>query len=255
MKIKSTFLEGFGASFASFKLIRKNKSILFFYIIPFLLNIIILSVLLYLAWTNIAPFLKSYLAGDAWYLKLLNALIAPILLVFLLFITVTVYGFLGNILCSPFLNTLSQKTQETISGKKNQDPFSFKGFFENFIRTFKNFFKMLLIIIIVSLFSMFLLFIPVVGAALYSVIGYITTSFLTGLQFIEYPLEREKYTFRQKLRIAWKFKYSVIGLGMSFLIVSKTIILGFLGINMGVMGGAIIFENNIKPTLSTDEAE
>ena len=255
MKIKSTFLEGFGASFASFRLIGKNKSILFFYIIPFLLNIIILSLLVYLAFSNIAPFLRNYLTGDAWYIRLLNTLIAPILLMLLFFITVIVYGFLGNILCSPFLNTLSQKTQEIISGKKYHESFSFKGFLQNFTRTFKNFFKMLLIIIIVSLFSMLLLFIPVVGAVLYSIIGYITSSFILGLQFIEYPLEREKYTFTQKLRIAWKFRYSVIGLGMSFLIVSTIPILGFLGINMGVMGGAIIFEKNILSTPLIDKTE
>ena len=250
VKIKSSFIGGFGASFASFKFIRKNKSILFFYIIPFLLNILILSLLLYLAWINIFPFLKNHLTGDAWYFTFLKPLLVPILLIFLFFITTVVYGFIGNILCSPFLNALSQKTQEIISGKKNDKPLSLKDSLEDFTRTFKNFFKMFFVIIIVYILSLFLLLIPLIGAMIYSMIGYFITSFILGLQFLDYPLDRRKYTFKEKLKIVWKFKYSTIGLGISYLIVSMIPIFGFLGINMCIMGASSIFEKNISPALS-----
>jgi len=250
---KSYLFEGFGASLASFRVIRENKSVLIFYVIPFLLNIIILSVLMYLAFTNIAPLLKNYLAGDAWYIRFLNTLITPILLAFLFVITTMVYGFTGNVLCSPFLDKLSQKTQEAISNNKVYVPFSSKCFSENLLRTSKNLVKMFILIIIISIVSMFLLVIPVVGAALYSVCGYFTTSFILGLQFLDYSLERRKYTFIEKLKITWKFRYPAIGLGLSFLIISMIPILGFLGINTGVMGASIIFEKNIAPTLLEEE--
>ena len=246
---KSSLVEGVGASLASFKIIRENKSILFFYIIPFLLNIILLSALIYLTFVNIVPMLQNYFDGDAWYIKLLYKLIKPILLILLLFITTMIYGFVGNILCSPFLDTLSQKTQETVSGTKINIPFSLKRSSENIIRTFKNLFKMLALVAIVSLLSMLFIPIPVIGHVFYSALGYITASFILGLQFLDYPLERKRYTFIEKLKITWKFKYAAIGLGLSFLIVSMIPILGFLGINMGVMGASIIFEKNISSTL------
>jgi CysZ protein len=260
IKIKSAFLKGFWVSFASFGLMGKNKSILLFYIVPFLLNIFLLSAFIYLAFTNIAPLLRDVLSGNEEYHRILNALLAvlnflitPILLLFLLYLATVAYGFIGNILCSSFLDKLSQKTQETVSGRKIDTPFSLKyfpkRFEENFIRTFKNFFKMLALVITISLLSMFLLLIPIIGAILYSALGYITTSFILGLQFMDYPLNRKKYTFGEKLKIAWKFKYTTIGLGMSFLIISMIPILGYLGINMCVMGASIIFEKDISATL------
>ena len=253
VKFKSNFLRGFWISFASFGLMRKNKSILFFYIVPFLLNIILLSGVIYLAFINIAPLLKGFLDGETWYLRVLNTLITPVIFLFLLYIATVVYGFIGNILCSSFLDKLSQKTQEIVSGNKIDKSFSLKHFpkrfEENFIRTFKNFFKMLALLIIVYLLSAFLLFIPLIGSILYSAIGYLTTSFILGLQFLDYPLNRNKYTFGEKLKVAWKFKYTTMGLGVSFLIVSMLPILGYLGINMCVMGASMIYEKNISSTL------
>ena len=258
VKIKSAFLKGFWASFASFRLMRKNKSIVLFYIIPFLLNIILLSILIFLALTNIAPLLREFLAGDAWYLKLLNALITPILFLFLIYIATVVYGFVGNILCSPFLDTLSQKTQEIVSGKKIDDSYPLKQFpkrfKDNLARTFANFFKMLALLLAIYILSLFLLLIPLAGPILYSAIGYITASFILGLQFLDYSLERRQYTFGEKLKIAWKFKYSTIGLGASFLIVSMIPVLGFLGINMCVMGASTIYERNIASALLEHDA-
>jgi CysZ protein len=253
---KSSLLEGFKASLGSFKIIGKNKSILFFYIIPFLLNIILLSVLMYLAFVNIAPWLKGYLTGDAWYIKLLSVLITPILLLLLFFFTTIIYGFIGNILCSPFLDILSQKTQKAISDRIDDEPFSFKRFLGDIVRTIKNLFKMIGVIILASILPLFLLLIlPPIGPALYTLCCYFTTSLVLGLQFLDYPLERKRYSFTEKFKITWKFRYSAIGLGLSFLIVSMVPILGFLGINMCVMGATIIFEKDIVPTLKKYEIE
>ena len=265
---KSSLLEGFKASLGSFKIIGKNKSLLFFYIIPFLLNIILLSVLMYLAFVNIYPFLKSsldnlFLSGDAWYvtvsnifLKTLIFLIKPFLIIIMFYFTTIIYGFIGNILCSPFLDMLSQKTQKVISDRIDDEPFSFKRFLGDIVRTIKNLFKMIGVIILASILPLFLLLIlPPIGPALYTLCCYFTTSLVLGLQFLDYPLERKRYSFTEKFKITWKFRYSAIGLGLSFLIVSMVPILGFLGINMCVMGATIIFEKDIVPTLKKYEIE
>lgn len=75
------FASGFLAPFRAIGLVRERKGLKGYFIIPFFINIALLSVLAWFSWTCIYPALASLIPqGDAWYLAVLRWMATPFLL-------------------------------------------------------------------------------------------------------------------------------------------------------------------------------
>ena len=245
--------QGFLATFQAFKILNSHKKLWFYFIIPFIINLILLSAIFYLSYFYIYPFILSIIpAGDAWYLWLLRLIVGPIVVILLALTCVLLYSISGNIITAPFNDPLSAKVEELLSGKVFDEKLSFTGILKDIIRILKNTIKLLLFLIIFNIAILLFNFVPVIGNAVYSILSFLSVMFFFGFSFFDFPLERRKLDFGQKFKILWRFKFYSIGLGFSFSILSFIPILGFLVLNLSTIGAAELFVKYIDPNLKIE---
>jgi len=249
---KGSFAKAFLNVFSSLSLVKQHRLYAYF-IIPFFLNIVILSSIFYFSFHTLKPLINNQITGAGFIFDTLRFIIAPLLLVLLLIITVLIYSIIGGIITAPFNDFLSQKIETTVFGEKFDEKLSLKSSIENIVRVTANLIKLLLLMIVVYLLIFLLNLIPVLGSILSTFLGFLTTAFFFGFQFYDFPLERRKYTFGGKLKFAFRFAPQVVGVGVGFFLLSMIPVINFLGLNMATIAATIMFNNYIKPVMAQNE--
>jgi len=247
LKVKASMFSGLGNTFRSLGLTMKNKGLLMYFVIPFLLNIVILSGIFYFAYYSLVPAAESFLAGNQWYMQFIRFLVSPVLLILLSIFTIFIYSIMGGIITAPFLDLLSSETEKVL-GIKNDESFSMKEMISDIIRALMNTIRLIILILMINLVLLLLNFIPG-GSFVYAFLNFMTALFFYGFQFYDFPLERRRYRFNEKLKITWKFKWSVFGTGLAFFLVSFIPIVGFLGFNLCTVGATLTFIEDMKDSL------
>jgi len=249
MKVGGSFFSGWISLFKSFSFIGENKKLIKYFVIPFIINMVLLTSLFYFSFENINPLLQQYLSGDFWFFVLIKPFIKLILFVLLLLIIVFLYSILGGIITAPFNDILSQRVEIIKGIKQNEEKFSISAATLDIIRVVKNLIKMVIFLIIINMFFFVLNLIPGLGTMLYGFLSFIFAMFFLGFQFFDFSLERRGLTFWQKMKIAWKFKMMVVGIGSGFFVISAIPIVGFLSLNVATVGATTLFVDNINPVL------
>lgn len=249
VKTRDSFFHGVRSTVGSFRFIRRNRGLLKYFILPFFINMLILSLTWFVVYTLIYGPLSGLAAGPEWYFQALRAVMAPLLFLALGIIIVLIYSIMGSIVTAPFNDLLSQRAEEILTGEKFDETFKMSAFLSDIIRIIKNTVKLLAMILLISLLLLALNLVPVAGNIVYSVVNFIMTSFFIGFQFFDFPLERRRYLFGEKMRIAWRFKRTVAGVGATFIIMAFVPLLGFLALNLGTIGAARLFVEKIRPAL------
>ncbi len=253
LKKESSFTAGFFNTFRSIPLAWKNKGLVVYFIIPFFLNIALLSAVFYFSYTSLVPLTQSVLTGDIWYIRFIRALISPVLFVILSIFSVIVYSFTGAVISAPFLEILSVKTEKILGIGGRDEKFSVTESLSGIMRALSNSLRLIILIIVINLLT-FLLNIFPGGSFIYASLNFVSALFFYGFQFYDFPLEREKYSFKEKIRIAWSFKTAVLGCGFSFFVISFIPLIGFLGLNMCTIGAALTYTKGIRPVLDARQS-
>ncbi len=249
------FVSGVLAPFRALITSKKIPGMKRYFIIPFFLNIILLSGTAFLAWYYIGDALLGLLpAGDAWYLSALRWIISPILAVLLFIGAIFVYSITGSILTAPFNDFISAKAERhllSVEYKKevSESGFSFGDFFDDIVRVLRNTVKLLGLLLLFNLLILFLNLVPVVGGVAYSALSFASAMFFLGFQFFDFPLERRHLEFRNKLSVVWSHKFAALGLGLGFFLITFVPIIGFLGLNLAAVGAVELFLKRILPGL------
>jgi len=250
---KGSFFEAFLSVFTSLSLVKKHRLYAYF-IIPFLLNIVILSSIFYFSFHTLKPLIDNLITGSGFIFDMLRFIITPLLLIIQLIITIFIYSIIGSIITAPFNDFLSKKIEITAFGENFDEKFSLKVLITDILRVVANLIKLLLLMIIAHLLIFLLNIIPVLGNILYVVLGFLITAFFFGFQFYDFPLERRRYTFGKKLKTTLRFVPQVIGVGVGFFLLSMIPIVNFLGLNMATIAATVMFSNYIKPIIAQNES-
>ena len=248
-EVHSSLFTGFLNTFRSLPLAWSRKGILLYFTIPFILNIAILTGIFYYSYTSIAPLIQSVLSGDQWYIQFIQVFISPVLFVMLSIFTVLIYSIAGGIITAPFLDLLSSKTEKILGSENADENFYLKTFIYDMLRALVNSIRLLLLIVLINFLLLLLNIIPG-GSFLYAFLNFLSALFFYGFQFYDFPLERRQYSFREKLKITWRFRWSVFGSGLAFFLISFIPVIGFLGLNLCTIGAAVTFTEDIKPVLT-----
>ena len=135
----SQIIKGFVASFNAFKIVSAHRKLWFYFIIPFIINLILLSVIFYFTYYYVYPSLLNVIpAGSAWYLSIFRWIVGPLIAVSFAVIYVFLYSITGNIITAPFNDPLSAKVEELLSGKTFAEKFSFSSVLKDILRVLKN---------------------------------------------------------------------------------------------------------------------
>ncbi len=247
-----SFFRGLAAAPRSLRFIRSHRGLMKYFAVPFLLNIVILSSVVFFTYTAVYDPLLGLVEGSAWYNRLFEFVLAPLLVLLLAILIVLLYSILGSVITAPFNDYLSQKVEETITGSQFDETLSLAAVVKDILRVMANVVKLLLLIVTVQLLLLLLNLIPAAGSVLYSVTGFLTTSFFLGFQFFDFPLERRRFNFREKMAVAWRFKRTVTGVGASMFLMTFIPVVGFLGLNIATVAAAMLFAERVMPALRGD---
>lgn len=243
------FFPAFKRVFGAAGFVSENRGLLKYFIFPFILNIILLSSVFYFSYTSAVPLLKGFLTGEEWYISMLSMMVKPVIAVILALSTVIIYSAAGGIVTAPFLDLLSGKTERCAGLMESGEGVSIPGLIRDIYRALMNTIKLLLIIIMTNLLLLVLFILPG-GSFIYTLTGFFTSIFFYGFQFYDYPLERLKLTFSEKLRVCWRWRRSVAGTGAAFFIISFIPVLGFLGLNLATVGATLTYAEKMRANLT-----
>lgn len=248
VNVKSSMLSGFINTLRGLGIAAGNKNLLVYFVIPFILNILILSGIFYFAYTSLIPMADSFISGHQWYMQVIRFLVSPVLLIMLSIFTILIYSVTGGIITAPFLDLLSAETEKVL-GEQDDDKISPARILADIIRALMNAVRLIVLIVIINLALLLLNLVPG-GSLIYAFLNFMAALFFYGFQFYDFPLERRRYSFNEKLKITWKYRWAVLGTGFSFFMISFIPVVGFLGFNLCTAGAAITFIEEIKKSLA-----
>lgn len=250
MKLFKDFGLGLSAYGKAFELIF-SKGLWWFFVFPILLNVLFFfggyKVIDFLT-DSVTDWLYNIVKGDANYWGasyVQGALSGFIWLVFkVLFFFVFAYfgGYLVIIFMSPVFSILSEKTEQILTGKKY--PFDADQLMRDIVRgvliALRNLFIEVLFIVVVFVLS----FIPIVGQ-LGAIFLFFVSSYFYGFSFMDYTIERQRYSIAQSIEFVRKNKGVAIANGVLF---SLFMLIPFCGVTLA---GFISIISVVAATIST----
>lgn len=241
----NSFITGFKSTFEAFPFILKNKMIKFL-IMPLIINIALLVSVAWYTFVKLSPVLLGLVQFEQWYLKPVQYLVSPVLVILLLIGAFFAYSVTGALIASPFLDIISLKTEKAMPGNVPDPGFSIKALW----RMATGVIKLLVLMLLLYILILPLNLVPVAGSAVYGAVSFFVTAFFCGFQFYDMPFERRGYTFSEKFFACRKFSATVAGTGAAFMVLSFIPVAGFLGIIVATSGAAIAFRRIMEPAIT-----
>lgn len=179
--------------------------------------------------------------GDQWYWKVLYYLIIVTLVVILVAVFFFVFRALASAIAAPFNDLLSEKTEQLVTGVYRDTPFSVIQVFKDAGRSIAHSFKILGIYLGLLILFLFLLLIPVLGYQLYAAATILLSSYMLAYEYLGYPLDRRRLSFREKRAFLKANLRSSLGFGIGNLGVACVPGLNLLMIPAAVVGGTLLY--------------
>jgi CysZ protein len=246
----SSFSQGFLYPFRAGKFIKGHPALLKYIIVPFLINIVVLSLAVYWGLSFFNSVVVHYIPqGDAWYWVILSyfvwtvATLVTMVLVFFAF-TVT-----GAIICSPFNDLLSEKTEELLTETHNDEPFVFRIFLKDAMHTVMDESKKIIFFVVLMAFLLPLNLIPG-GSLPYSILSVLLTIFFLVVEYTGYVFSRKHLTFRDQRRFINSRKFLMLGFGTGVMGVLAVPFLQFFCIPLGVVGATQLWHDLAGPAIT-----
>lgn len=206
------FSRGFFAPFRSVRILRRNPRLIQYIVIPFLINTLVFSGVVYLGLDFFGSTVVEYIPqGEAWYWSVLYWLlwvVAVLLTTVLVFFSFTV---VGNLLASPFNDLLSERTEEVLSGAVNDDEFALGQFFRDAGQTILMEAKKMSIFVVVMVLILPLNLLPGVGNSLYTVLAVSLTLFFLCFEYLGFVLVRKRQFFSEQKNYIFARKFLMLG--------------------------------------------
>ena len=224
----STFLNSFKTLFTVPKLLR-------YALLPSLINLIILSLILYFGFSYYGTLMHFLLPEHTvWWKAIIywiSWIIFPIIFLMLLFYT---FVTLACIISSPFLEILSSKYLAYLhpSSIVSEKPAFKKIMWEET--------KKISILLLIALVAFPLNFIPIIGNLLY----YLISILLFAFEFIDYPMSVSCWSFKQRYRFIFKNFFTSIGFGAVITLSFIVPFIGFICLPVSTIAATKIFNDN-----------
>jgi len=151
--------------------------------------------------------------------------VATVLLSVLFFFVLTR---VASALAWPFNDLVSQKTEEIVRGTFHDTPFSVLQLLKDSVRSIGHAFKMLGIYLALLIGALFLLLIPAVGVPLSAGAGALISSYMFAYEYLGYPMDRRRFTWKQKQSFLRSRFRAVIGFGLGNVVVASIPLLNLL---------------------------
>jgi CysZ protein len=239
------FSRGFLYPFNSIAFIRNNSSLYKFVILPFLINLLTFTLVIYFGLSYFQEMVMSRLPqGDAWYWLILNYFVIIVAVLVVMVLVFFTFAVIGSLIASPFNDVLSERTEKLLTGAEIDEVFArtrsrscrWKTFWRDTLRTLVSEGKKIAVFVAGMLVLLLLHLLPVLGTAIYPVLSVAWTALFLVLEYNGYVFTRKHLTFKEQRRIVFRHAASMSGFGLGIFCVLAIPFLQFLCIPLGVVG-------------------
>ncbi len=222
----------------------EHKMLWKYAVAPLIISVLVLAVSLgfsyYLADHYLLWWLQSLL-GSAWYWRILYYLVAAVVILLLLVVFFLIFSILARALAAPFNDLICEKTEELVTGRISEVPFSPVRMIKDISRGVGHSLRLLGIYLGVLLPSLLLMLIPGIGFGFFWGVTALLSSYLLAYEYLGYPMDRRRYSFAQKRAFIRSRLGSALGFGFGNFAVASIPFLNLLLIPAAAVGGTLLF--------------
>jgi len=239
----ANFSLGFLYPFRAGKFIKAHPVLLKYIIVPFLINVVLLSAAVYWGLSFFNSIVVHYIPqGDAWYWVILSYFVWTLAILMTMVLVFFCFTVSGAIIASPFNDILSEKSEELITGIPNEEPFTIRLFLRDAMHTVLDESKKIIIFVVLMLMLLPLNLIPG-GTLPYSILSVLLTAFFLVVEYTGYVFYRKHLTFRDQRRFIFSRKFMMLGFGVGLMGVLAVPFLQFFCIPLGVVGATQLWHD------------
>ncbi|WP_250464521.1 sulfate transporter CysZ [Microbulbifer litoralis] len=183
--------------------------------------------------------------GAAWAANVfqwLAWLIAILVVLFFLFVYGYLFGIITNIIAAPFNGFLAEKVEELLTGKAPPAEPIGRMVWRTLgreLRKLRYFIGWGLVVLVISLFTSWTVFIPAVLTALWG-------AWCMAIQYVDYPLDNHQRPFDELKSVLLRRKLSTLGFGGAVMLAKMVPVLNIFVMPAAVAGGTALWIERLR---------
>ncbi len=221
-------------------------------IIPFLLNLVVFAILMFIAADYFSLFLNWLESLLPDILSWLIWILWPIFFILTLFVFAFSFSIIANLIASPFNSYLARAVEEKLTG--TPPPESGLSLWAEVLLSIKNELRKIIYYIAWAIPIVILSFIPIINI-ITPVVWVIFGAWIMSLQYLDYPMGNYSMTFKNiRANLAEK-RLLTIGFGGITIAATTIPIVNFLVMPTAVAGATILWVEEYLPQQETYESK
>jgi CysZ protein len=238
----SGFARGFSYPLRALRFFRQHPSLLRYVAIPFAINLLVFSLIVYFGFDWFDWVLTHYaFSTDVWYGLILYYLAWVVTLMLTLVIVFFSFTMIGNLIASPFNELLSERTELLLQETTETQEGSIALFFKEAKYAFFYEIRKMLFFLFCMAMLLLLNFIPLVGAMTYAVLVPLFALFFLGVEYMAFVTMRKHYSFSQLRRYLFKRPLLMAGFSCSVFVLLAIPFVQFFCIPLAVVGATLLW--------------
>lgn len=240
------FMAGLWYPARALRLLVTSLSLLKFAVLPMLINVAVFVLGFVVGGRFWADFIARFQPSEqTWFLAALMwiAWILAWILGFVLYLLICflLFTLLGNLIAAPFVDLLSERTEERLLGTKDEVPFSFGLLLRDTGVLLLEEGRKVLVWLVFMVCILPLLLVPVAGQAAFVILSTGFSVYFLGLAFVDFPLARRRMPFAMKRAFAWRNRWRLLGLGSAIYVTLLVPVVGFACLPISAVAGTWLF--------------
>ena len=227
------FIQGFALPFRGAALLWRTPALRRLAIAPLILNIILYII-------AISLFTQYYETGfglliarpEAWYWLIGYYVLRSLAFVAAIGVFLFSFVFIGRALATPFLDILSEWTEDTLHGTPTNRPFHLGHWIVDILRSLAH--TLGLLFLLAAAFP--LSFIPVIGQAAWLGLGWL----LLAYDFTSFALDRRRLSFRAKWQRVLSHRAGSLGFGAALFVLLAIPVVNLFGLSVAAVSGTLL---------------
>lgn len=207
---------------------------------PVAISTVVLGLSYYLLYHFFTSLLHGIM-GEGWYWQVLYYLIVVVAAVLLLVVFFFIFTLVGSAVAAPFNELISEKTEQLVTGDFRETPFSFLQLLKDSGRGLLHSLRILGIYLLLLVVALLLLLIPGFGGPLFTVATVLLSSYMLAYEYLGYPMDRRRFSFREKRAFLRSRFTTSMGFGLGNLAAASIPIVNLMVIPAAVVGGTLLF--------------
>jgi CysZ protein len=218
----------------------KNRVLWKYAAAPIAITMALFGISYYFLYTFLTDMARS-LIGEQGYWQILYYIVIFVVAVLILGVFFVLFTLVATTLAAPFNDLISEKTEQIVTGRLSDAPFSIVQTLKDVSRGLWHTVRILLMYIGLLVLCLILLLIPGLGAVAYPVAAALLGAFMLSFEYLSYPMDRRRLSFQQKMGFVRSRLSSTLGFGLGSFAAAAVPIVNLLIIPAAVVGGTLLF--------------